>query len=262
MIPYFEFHSLSFGLLTIQVWGTFVALGILIGLWRSRVFAKKRGLSPELITDAAFWILLSAFFGARLVHILFYDLNFYASNPSEIVMIWHGGFSVIGGFIGALFAFILYMKRKKLDWAQYTDAFIYGLPIGLGCGRIGCFLIHDHPGTATDFFLAVKNQSGVGAFHDHGLYLAVNGFVLAFVFMLLKKKPRSANFFVKVFLIWYGSVRFVLDFWREVDATYFGVTPAQYVSFLMVVVGIIWLLRGKGNSDHSPKIQLSGLSRS
>lgn len=247
MIPYFSFQSISFGGITIQVWGTFVALGLLVGMWASARFAKRNGLKAEYIYDAAFWIFLSAFIGARIVHILFYDLSFYMVNPAEIIAIWNGGFSVIGGFLGAMLVYGLYMKRKRIHWLQYTDAFIYGLPLGLAYGRVGCFLIHDHPGTATDFFLGVKNQSGVGSFHDHGLYLSINGLILAIVFYILSKKPRSAGFFARVFLVWYGAVRFVLDFWREVDATYFGVTPAQYVSFCMLVAGIIWFM--KGNND-------------
>ena len=253
MIPFFQFNTISLGGISIQVWGTFVALGILIGMWTSARFAKKRGLDAEHVYDAAFWIILFAFIGARIVHILFYDLNFYASHPAEIIAIWHGGFSVIGGFIGSIVAFILYTKRKRLNWLNYVDPFIYGLPIGLACGRIGCFLIHDHPGTATDFFLGVKNQSGVGSFHDHGLYLSLNGLALAIVFYLLSKKPRSAGFFAQVFLIWYGVVRFTLDFWRKVDATYFGVTPAQYVSFAMVLGGIIWIMKSK----QTPPITIS-----
>jgi phosphatidylglycerol---prolipoprotein diacylglyceryl transferase len=251
MIPYFQFTTISLAGISIQVWGTFVAIGLLIGMWTSARFAKRRGLDAEHIYDAAFWIFLTSFIGARIVHILFYDLNFYASNPEEIIAIWHGGFSVIGGFVGAIAAFVMYTKRKRLNWRSYVDPFIYGLPLGLGIGRIGCFLIHDHPGTATDFFLGVKNQSGVGAFHDHGLYLSVNAFVLAFVFYVLAKKPRSAGFFAQVFLIWYGIVRFTLDFWRTVDATYFGVTPAQYVSFAMAVTGIVWMMKSKRTTDSN-----------
>lgn len=250
MIPYIEFTSFTIGAITIQVWGTFVALGILFGTWLSARFAKRRGLDPNHIYNGAFWIILSAFIGARAMHVLFYDLAFYASNPAEIIMVWHGGFSVIGGFIGAIVAYLLYARRHHFSAIHYADSFLYGLPGGLAIGRIGCFLIHDHPGTATDFFLGVRNENGIGAFHDHGLYLAINGFLMAIVFAILAKKKRSEGFFIKLFLIWYGIVRFTLDFWREVDATYFGVTPAQYVSFLMVVGALIWMMSSRGKTTH------------
>jgi len=250
MIPYFELTSITIGAITIQVWGTLVALGILFGTWVSARFAKRNGLDPSHIYNGAFWLILSAFIGARIVHVLFYDLAFYLADPAEIVKIWNGGFSVIGGFIGAIVAYILYAKRHHFSALHYADSFIYGLPAGLMIGRIGCFLIHDHPGTATSFFLGVRNENGIDAFHDHGLYLAINGFVLALLFALFSKKKRAEAFYTQFFLIWYGAVRFVLDFFREVDATYLGVTPAQYVSFLMFFGGIIWLMTSRGKTTY------------
>lgn len=251
MIPYFEFTSIHLGPITFQVWGTFVALGILLGSFISARFAKRRGLDHQHIYNGAFWIILGAFLMARVFHIVAYDPSFYSHNPSELIKVWHGGFSVIGGFIGAIIAYILYIKRNHLAWLSYVDSFIYGLPLGLACGRIGCFLIHDHPGTATNFFLGVKNENGPNAFHDHGLYLSLNAFLLAIVFWFLAKNPRSEGFFVRVFLIWYGAVRFALDFWRIGDQTYLGVTPAQYAAFLMFLVGVIWSLSLMNKSDKS-----------
>jgi prolipoprotein diacylglyceryltransferase len=58
-------------------------------------FAKKNGLDTNHIYNGAFWLILSAFIGARVVHVVFYDLAFYLANPSVIVKIWTGGFSVI-----------------------------------------------------------------------------------------------------------------------------------------------------------------------
>lgn len=249
MIPYFQFETLQIGPITLQVWGMLVALGILIGAWTSARFAEKRGEKREFIYNVAFWIILGSFVGARFFHVFIYEPNFYLNNPHEILKIWHGGFSVLGGFVGALVAYLIYAKLNKFNWIEKTNVIIYGLPLGLGCGRIGCFLIHDHPGTLTDFALGVQ-QPGGGARHDHGLYLSINGFILAFVFYLLSKKDRWPGFFLQVFMIWYGIVRFFLDFWRIIDSRYFGLTPAQYGSVLMVVIGIFWFL----NSWHSNRV--------
>ncbi len=234
MIPYFEFTSFAVGPVTIQVWGTFVALGILLGAWVSARFAQRRGLNPEIIYSGAAYLVIAAFLGARFVHVAIYEPGYYWANPQEILAFWHGGFSVMGGFLGAIAGYVVYVKRQAIAWIPYADAFLYGLPAGMACGRVGCFLIHDHPGTATHFLLGVQGRDGVTR-HDLGLYEGLQSLGLAILFAWLARKPRPALIFARVFLIWYGVIRFFLDFLRTADATYLGLTPAQYLSVAMVV---------------------------
>lgn len=235
MIPYFSLENIQLGPITIQVWGAFVAFGILIATYTSAKFFKKQGGLGKEIYDVAFWIIISAFIFARIFHVFLYDPGFYLTNPEQIIAFWHGGFSIMGGFVGSIIAFLL----MKLDWQTYVDPLIYGLPLGIGCGRIGCFLIHDHPGTLTDFFLGVRQSDGVIR-HDHGLYLSINGFILALIFFYLSKRKWHKGFYAQVFLVWYGIVRFFLDFYRLIDVKYWGLTPAQYISILMFISGVAW----------------------
>jgi len=249
MIPYFEFHTVTLGPLVLQVWGFFVAMGILIGLFVSARRAEKVGLARVHVYDAGVWIILAAFFGARVVHVLFYGFSYYAEFPLEIVKVWNGGYSVIGGFLGAVIAGVLYYRRHNLDLLRYADATIFGLPLGLGIGRIGCFLIHDHPGVKSDSFLAVNFPDG--AAFDHGFLLSINGFVLAFVFAFLARRKMPVGMFLAVFGVWYGVVRFVLDFYRIIDTTYLGLTPAQYGSMVFFFVGVYYAVRLlKQNGEH------------
>ncbi|MBT6253646.1 prolipoprotein diacylglyceryl transferase [Candidatus Uhrbacteria bacterium] len=245
MIPYIEQHIWQLGPIPIQVWGFFVALGILVGLWVSARRAEKLGLEKKHIYDVGTWIILAALLGARIMHIVFYDGATYVQDPLEIFRVWNGGFSITGGFIGALIVAWFYFKKHGLDVWKYADATIFGLPLGLGIGRIGCFLIHDHPGTATDFAMGMEYPDGVVR-HDHGLYLSINGFILAIVFALLARKKQPVGMFLAVFAVWYGIMRFFLDFYRAADVTYLGLTPAQYTSVLMLVAGVwgIWRILG------------------
>jgi phosphatidylglycerol:prolipoprotein diacylglycerol transferase len=246
VIPYFQYTQFNIGPIPIQVWGLMVALGFLIGTQASIWMYKKRGLDPKVAWDLLFWVVLGSMVFARLFHVFFYKPEFYLANPLEIVAIWHGGLSMIGGLIGAVIAGLWYIRKKKLDVWKYADASVFGLPIGYAIGRIGCFLIHDHPGTATDFFLGVKYPDGVVR-HDLGLYHAIDGAVLFIVFLLLAKRKAKTGTYVVTFLIWYGVTRFLLDFLRAtdgaiVDTRYFGLTPAQYVSLGMVGAGV-WCAR-------------------
>jgi len=247
MIPYIESHTLDLGIITIQTWGIFVSAGILTGLVVSAKRAEKLGLKKNLIYDAGVWIIAGAMLVARIFHILFYDIQTYINNPLEILRIDHGGLSITGGFIGAIIAGVWYYKKQnkkitskdtKIDILKYADATIFWLPIGLGIGRIGCALIHDHPGTETTFALATKYPDQIIR-HDHGIYLSINGFILAIIFAILARKKQKTGVFIAVFSIWYATVRFILDFLRIIDKTYLGLTPAQYASIALLVFGIL-----------------------
>lgn len=243
MLPSIQFFVISVGPIPVQVWGFFVASGILVGTIAGAWMAKRRGQDSKIIWDLAFWVTIGSVVFARLFHVL-YEPALYFQNPMELVQIWHGGLSIMGGFFGALLFGVIYLRKKQVDVYAYADSALFGLPLGLGIGRIGCFLIHDHPGTLTDFVLGVKYPDGIR--HDHGLYLSLNGFILFFFFLYLAKKNVRPGVYVFVFLIWYGTVRFFLDFLRAtngpiVDTRYFGLTPAQYFSGIMFVAGC-WMI--------------------
>ncbi len=248
MIPYFQFIQFQIGPVSIQVWGLMVALGFLIGALASAWMLKRRGLNAKIIWDLVVWLVVGSMVMARLAHVVFYEPSYYLANPIEVVAIWRGGLSMIGGLIGATVAGVWFFRRRKLDVWKYADACIFGLPLGYAIGRVGCFLIHDHPGTATDFFLGVKYPDGVIR-HDLGLYHAIDGAVLFVVFLVLVRKKAPTGVYVVAFLVWYGITRFFMDFLRAidgpiVDTRYFGLTPAQYASMAMIVAGIyFWKTR-------------------
>ena len=245
MIPYFSLATFALGPLTIHVWGVFVALGFLFAGFMAARFAKQRGESPEIIWDLVLWMIVAGMIGGRIGHVLLYDPAYYVAHPIEVFEIWKGGLSVYGGFILGAIVAVWRLRRQHVDVWKYADIVAFGLPFGKWIGRIGCFLIHDHPGTATDFMLGVQYPDGVTR-HDLGLYLSINGFVLAMVMLWLSRKERPRGFYLAVFSIWYGIVRFNLDFLRAIDVRYFGLTPGQYFSIALFIFGLgttVWITK-------------------
>ncbi|MCR4314109.1 MAG: prolipoprotein diacylglyceryl transferase, partial [Candidatus Uhrbacteria bacterium] len=140
MIPYIEVQNVSIGPFTIHVWGLMVALGILIGTWAATVLARKRGLNTKIICDVAPWVMVGAFVGARMFHVLLYEPTYFFSHPSEILAFWNGGLSISGGLVGAVLVGIWFLKRRGVPLLEYADVMAFGLPLGSFVGRIGCFL--------------------------------------------------------------------------------------------------------------------------
>ncbi len=252
MIPYFEWTTIEVGPVTLYVWGLFVGLGILFGSAVAGWRARKLGQNDKIIYDLTFILAIAGVIGARLGHILFYDPAPFLANPLSAFAIWDGGMSIMGSFLLCAPVAILYLRKRQVDPHAYLDTTFFGLPFGYFVGRIGCFLIHDHPGTATDFILGVRYPDGVVR-HDLGLYLSLNGLVLAGIFLFLAKKRLPNGFFIATFMAWYGAVRFFLDFLRIADVRYLGLTPAQYVCAPLCFGGIallIYLARTYGRKER------------
>lgn len=257
MIPFFQWLTIPLGPLQIQVWGLFVALGLFVGLQFSLWAAKKRGLEKEIVMDAALWIIFSSLVGARLIYLVTEWETAAFTRIIDLFAIWNGGMSISGGFLGALFAAFFFLRYKKVAFLPYADVLIFGLPVGLWIGRLGCFFIFDHPGRETTFFLGQMYLDGVVR-HNHGLYLSLNGLFLTILFLFLWHRiarPRI-GMYLAVFGVVYGGVRFFLDFFRAtdlaaVDSRFFGLTFAQYLSVVCIVAGVaLWYAISRKHSER------------
>lgn len=249
MIPYIYLPTIHLGFFSLSTWGLFAASGFAVGIWIFWKMGKKWGIDGNQILDLSFWIMLGSIIGARLGHVFLYEWNYYYAHWSEIFAIWHGGMSLFGGIIGGGLCAIWKInpalsigksgvKKYQLPMLKTLDALVFALPFGLGCGRIGCFLIHDHPGTLTHFILGVKYPDGVR--HDLGLELLFVNIALGITFLTFGRREQRSGFFLALFLLLYPPIRFLLDFLRVADARYAGLTPAQYGMIGLFLIGF-WL---------------------
>ena len=248
MIPYIASTVIHLGPVPIRTWGLFVGLGFLCGTWMAARRAHRVGLDANIVWDLAAWLLVAAMAGARIFHVLFYDFSYYVQHPLAALDPRAPGYAIYGGFLACAFVFWRYIKKHQLDFLSYADALIWGVPLGCGIGRIGCFLIHDHPGTLTSFTLGVKYPDGTVR-HDLGLYLSIVGFTIAILFFAFDRRRREPGFWFGLFLILDGASRILLDFLRTADRHILGLTPTQWLTIPLVVIGI-WIVVKKPSSSR------------
>jgi phosphatidylglycerol:prolipoprotein diacylglycerol transferase len=117
-------------------------------------------------------------------------------------------------------------------------------------GRIGCFMAHDHIGTPSTFPLAVNFPGGPR--HDLGLYEAI---LMAFLSMLMyaMRDVRGRGVMAGTLMATYSFARFWFDFLRIGDSKYFGLTPAQYGTFVLAAFGIWLVVRGRRELVNDPE---------
>jgi phosphatidylglycerol---prolipoprotein diacylglyceryl transferase len=242
VIPWIESHAWNLGPLTFQTWGTFVAAGYLLGTCLAARRARQKKLDEKIIWDLSFWFFLAAFIGARLFHVLFYEPAYYATHPFDAFNLLKPGFAIEGAFLACAAVFAWFVKKKRIDPLTYADTFVWGIPWGCGVGRIGCFLIHDHPGTLSHAIIAVRYPDGQSR-HDLGLDLSIVGFTIGLIFLALDRQKRKPGFFTGAFLVLDSASRLWLDFYRIADVRYFHLTPTQWLSIPLIGVGGWLILR-------------------
>ena len=286
MIPFADLPPLQVGPLTVQVFGLTVAVAVLVGLAIARRRFARFGLDSTAGEKMATWLLVGGFLGAHLFAVLFYFPDQVVRDPWLLLRVWEhissfGG--MIGGFVGAALYLWLRAPDIRQRWA-YLDVAAFVFPFSLAIGRVGCALIHDHPGRVTDFPLSVSLESETArdlisyfyaaagetaalpppsalpslGFHDLGLYEAAYlAAVVLPALLVLDRKARPAGFFLCAFAVLYMPVRFGLDFLRVSDATYVGLTPAQWVAAAVFgSVPLLWNRVRRHRPSGTPAVAL------
>lgn len=233
------------GELGIQPFGVLVALGVILGARLAEWRAERLGLKREVVADSILFIVGFGFLLGHPFDMIFYEPEKVRENPIQLLFFWTS-LSSFGGFFGAVIGGFIWKWRRGYPLTPALDQVAFGLPLGWLFGRTGCFIVHDHPGKLTDFFLAVDNYTYAGVTgprHDLGLYEVFWTLVVIPLFFYLDKKPRPHGFFIAWIAILYAPVRFGLDFLREADKTYLGLTPGHYSSLLTLALGLYMLWR-------------------
>jgi len=249
-IPWFELDVIHIpGLpetIAIRPFGLLVGIGLFVGYRLAERRATRLGLKEELIFDFIAHVVLIGFFLSHLFDRLLYEPRFLIEQPWDLLMPWRS-MSSFGGFFGGVIGAFIWKWHRGLDITVPLDQVAFAMPVAWLFGRLGCFVVHDHPGKLTSFCLAVDDyQFGdlpVGPRHDLGLYEVFWTLPVIVLFWALDRKPRPHGFYIGLIAVLYAPFRFMLDFLREVDVRYSGLTPGHYSALLAFGVGVFLLAR-------------------
>jgi phosphatidylglycerol:prolipoprotein diacylglycerol transferase len=191
-----------------------------------------------------FYIALGVVLGGRLGYVLFYQPAYFLQHPLEIFALWQGGMSFHGGFIGVMVAMALFARKRGVVWLQLMDFVAPLVTIGLGAGRLGNFINGELWGRPThaDWGMVFPAVDHV-ARHPSQLYeFALEGIVLFVVLWTFAGKKRPIGAISAMFLLCYGSFRFLVEFTREPDSFLgllsLGLSMGQWLCVPMILVGI------------------------
>lgn len=248
--PQFDPVALHLGPLAIRWYGLMylLAFGLFLLLGRQRIkTGPQPGWTVKELDDLLFYGVLGVVLGGRLGYVLFYQPAHFLAHPLEIFSVWQGGMAFHGGFLGVLVAMGLFARRTGKSWLAVTDFIAPLVPLGLGAGRIGNFINGELWGRPSDVpWAVVFPQIDSIPRHPSQLYqFALEGLALFTLLWLFSRKPRPTGAVSGLFLIGYGSFRFLAEFTREPD-NFLGLlalnlSMGQWLSLPMIVAGMAML---------------------
>lgn len=233
----------------------FLASLVLGFLLLFRDFERLQAPVEEAGDFAAYgWIAVMC--GARLGHVLFYDLDRALEDPLWIFEVWTGGLSSHGALLGLIVAAFWFCHRRGLSTFQLIDLLVRPLLLGGALMRLGAFFNSEGVGRITTSSWGMRfprydfSYAEVPLRHPTQLYeAAMCLFLLVVITSMVKKlRSRAAGLLGAAGLGLYSVARFLVEFFKEYQTlpAHFPLTMGQYLSLgglLIAVAMAAWALR-------------------
>jgi phosphatidylglycerol---prolipoprotein diacylglyceryl transferase len=247
----------ALGPIHVRWYGLLFASSFIFGFKIMEKIFKNENRPIDDINDLMWFMILGTVIGARLGHCLFYNPDYYLSNPLEIIKVWKGGLASHGAAIGILTAIYFYSKKKKnQSFLWVMDRVVITVALSGFFIRMGNLFNSEIVGHPTDvawafIFTSLDNIPR----HPTQLYEALF-YLLSFGILMFQYKRFDGKFkdgyLFGIFLILIFGFRIFVEFFKE-NQTYFEegmiLNMGQLLSIPLVIGGIYLLynaqMRGK-----------------
>ena len=251
----------SIGTFQVKYYGVMyiVAFSITYFLLNYRIKKNEFEIEKEKLENFFFAVIIWVLIGGRLGYVLFYNFMYFLKNPLEIFLpfSFNGGFrftgiagmSYHGAVIAAFIGTWLFCKKNKIDLWRFTDFVMPAVPLGYTFGRLGNFINGELYGRETASWIGMSFPlAGGGALrHPSQLYEAFfEGIVIFIILWNLRNKKFLKGFFFSAYLILYGLVRFMIEYFREPDDhlrfVLLNLSMGQVLCMVMILSGVLIII--------------------
>ncbi|GAB4322812.1 MAG: prolipoprotein diacylglyceryl transferase [Bacteroidales bacterium] len=244
---------LRIGSFAIRWYGVLFALGFVFGYIIMLKIFKREGVPQALLDTLTTYMVVGTVVGARLGHCLFYEPDYYLSNPVKILYIWEGGLASHGAAIGILLALWLFSRKSGKSWLWILDRIVIVVALAGFFIRTGNLMNSEIYGIETSLpwgFVFIRWNETVPK-HPTQIYEGLS-YLLIFIFLwrlyLAKGKNLTEGRLFGWFLVVLFSVRFLIEFIKEPQVefeTTMLLNMGQLLSLPFITAGIILLIRKK-----------------
>jgi len=243
LLNYME-PSFNIGPLTVHLYGLFLALALLAGIWLARYRATEKKMSPDLVWELSFYAVIGALAGARLLSVA---LNFdrFLADPVYLFRIHEGGLAYFGGLAGGALAAAWLLRRRRISFWKAADLFAPSLALGEAMTRLGC----DVYGIASATAPWPRMVDGV-PYHNIPLYMFVSSMLLFTLLWVLRNRVKEGQLFL-LYLAGYFVSRSVVDYFRAEPVS--GLFNSEQTAALALLAAALLALylRNRASRAHS-----------
>ena len=273
--------ALEIGPLQLHWYGIIIASAVLIAALLGARVASWLGENPEDGWSMLLPVVILAVIGARIYHVI-HLWDFYSENPAAIPQIWNGGIGIPGAVAGGAAAILLFTRARGLNTARWLDVFSPALLLGQAIGRLGNFVNQELYGPPTSlcgvefppclpFGIPIDAEHRAGTPWDATTfpvdttqfvplfaYEAILNLIGMLVLLVVVRRfaPRLfAGDLALMYIMWYGTVRALLENYRTGNWVIAGVPTAMWVGVIGLVLAGGWLIVRHRRGWGSPMIR-------
>lgn len=243
-------HPIAFviGSLTVRWYGIMMATSIAISVTVVYFEARYQGINTDDVLDLAIAAVIGGILGARIGWIATSpDVLWYLAHPLRILAVWEGGLSYFGGILGGVITAWLLIRRRDMGFWTMADLAAPMLALSFGIGKIGCWLNGCCYGMPTASWLGVIFTNPLSEcdllnqkLWPAQLFNSASGFLaFAVLFWIVRKHKHFDGQVFIWYLYLYGSMSFVVEFFRYIPVHAAGLTPNQWTDLVIIALGII-----------------------
>lgn len=236
------------GPLAVRYYSLAFVIGFFLGeKYVGNILKTKHGFDEKQVSALLFYMLGGTFIGARLGHVLFYQPDYYLSNPLEIIQVWKGGLASHGGYAGILLSIFLYLKKyKNITFLQLMDIVAAPCLFVGSLIRLGNLMNSEILGSPSDVPWAfVFRRIDLIPRHPTQIYESIGYFTVAVILYFLYHKFNETWKSGRVlgFAMWLSFLfRFFIEYFKENQVAFENsmfVNMGQVLSIPFIVFGII-----------------------
>lgn len=246
--------GIDLGPLTLGFYGIGFVVATAVMILVSQSEARRKGLDPGLVTSAIIVVAIFALVGARLYHVIG-EWPIYSDDPIRAILPPYAGLGLYGGIIGAAVGIWVFLRGKPIPLGRALDVVVPGTLMAQGIARWGNFFNQELYGPPTDLpwgisidctnriaQYACSEYPATTGFHPLFFYesvLTISGGVIALLVARRFADRLRDGDLVSFWMIWYGSVRLVLEFFRDGwNWTIAGIPTAMLIGVVLIAIGI------------------------
>ncbi|WWP02194.1 MAG: prolipoprotein diacylglyceryl transferase [Candidatus Dasytiphilus stammeri] len=266
--PNFSPIILHIGFVVINWYGLMYLISFFVAmLCGLRSPSNKEEYSQEEIKLLFYVGFIGLVIGGRIGYVFFYNLPIFLKNPEYLFQIWHGGMSFHGGLLGVIIVIKWFAQKTNRSFLQISDFIAPLIPFGLGAGRLANFINGELWGRVTihlpwamifphsyyddiNFLKLHPEYQSIFKYwkalprHPSQLYeFFLEGVLLFIILNIYIYKQRSIGRVSGLFLLIYGIMRFIVEFFRQPDIQlglfYNIISMGQILSIPMILTGIV-----------------------